>query len=59
MNYREIKEKKDRLWKEVEALIKSRSDKDNFELNAKIEKKKKEYKFYCGLLKNFEALKKR
>lgn len=59
MNYREIKDKKDKLWKEIEALLNSRGDKkDNMELNARIEKKKKEYKFYCGLLKNFEVLKK-
>ena len=58
MNYREIKDKKDKLWKEIEALLNSRGDKkDNMELNARIEKKKKEYKFYCGLLKNFEVLK--
>lgn len=59
MKYREIKNKKDKLWKEIEVLIKSRNDNDNMELNSKIEKKKKEYKFYCGLLKNFEVLKSR
>lgn len=35
MKYREIKDKKDKLWKEIEILIKSRNDNDNMELNQK------------------------
>lgn len=58
MNYREIKTKRDNLHREINALLNARhEDKSNIALNEKIENKKREYKFYCGLLKNYELLK--
>lgn len=48
----DVVKKKVKLFNEINEMIKCRTDADCYKLNLLIEKKKKEYKFYCNLLKN-------
>lgn len=48
---KEMLKKREMLMREIDLLIAQREIKDNFDLNKRIEEKKKKYNFYNNLLK--------
>lgn len=60
MTYKEIKEKRDNLRNEIDALQREAFEADyekGIRINELVKKKKAQYTFYCGLLKNYEKFK--